>query len=252
MIIDTHMHIYDKKYNNEQLQVIEQSLALGVTKMIAVGCDYKTSLAAIKLANEYDFIYAAIGLHPSDSKYETDLSLSWIEDLLKQSNKIIAIGEIGLDYYWDKDNKDSQKEFFIKQIVLAKKHNLPIIVHSRDSISDCYEILKNNPIKGVMHCFSSSVEMAKEFVKLGMYIGVGGVVTFKNSKEIKEVVKTIDMNYILSETDSPYLTPEPYRGKLNIPGYTKYVVDAIAALKELSKETVINTIEQNVKDLFKI
>lgn len=252
MIIDTHMHIYDKIYDGIREDVINEALEFGVEKMIVVGCDYQSSLKAIELANKYDFIYCAIGLHPSEAHKETDLELSWIYELAKNA-KVIAIGEIGLDYYWDKTYIDIQKEMFQKQINIANELCLPIIVHNRDASNDCYQILKNNPgIKGVLHCYGSSLEMAKEFIKLGYYLGIGGVLTFKNSKEIKRVVEGVDLDYLLSETDSPYLTPVPYRGKINHPGYTKFVVEEISKIKGLSVDVVEKTLENNTKRLFNI
>ena len=252
MIIDTHMHIYDKIYDGIREDVINEALEFGVEKMIVVGCDYQSSLKAIELANKYDFIYCAIGLHPSEAHKETDLELSWIYELAK-NEKVIAIGEIGLDYYWDKTHIDIQKQMFEKQINISKDFKLPIIIHNRDASNDCYQILKNNPgINGVLHCYGSSLEMAREFIKLGYFLGIGGVLTFKNSKEIKRVVEGVDLDYLLSETDSPYLTPVPYRGKINHPGYTKFVVEEISKIKGLSVDVVEKTLENNTKRLFNI
>ena len=252
MIIDTHMHIYDKIYDEIRDEVINEALEFGVKKMIVVGCDYESSLKAIELANQYDFIYCAIGLHPSEAHKEKDLDLSWIYELSK-NKKVVAIGEIGLDYYWDKTYIEIQKNMFEKQIKIAKKLNLPIIIHNRDAANDCYQILKNNlGIKGVLHCYGSSLEMAKEFIKLGYYLGIGGVLTFKNSKEIKRVVEGIDLEYLLSETDSPYLTPVPYRGKINHPGYTKFVVEEISKIKNIELEKVEEVLESNTRKLFNI
>ncbi len=250
MIIDTHMHIFDEKYQNPD-DVVEEALKNDVKKMIAVGYDKKTSLQAIELANKYEFIYASVGLHPSEVLKEIDENLEWLEKCLNEP-KVIAIGEIGLDYYWDKSFKEQQKMFFKKQIEIAKRNNLPIIVHCRDAIQDCFDILKDEKVSGVLHCYSGSYEMAKEFVKRGFYLGIGGVVTFKNANEIKKVVKDIDLSFLLSETDSPYLTPVPFRGKINQPAYTKYVVMEIANIKGVSCEYVCSKIENNVKKLFKI
>ena len=252
MIIDTHCHIFDDKFNDLREEVIQESLDMNVKKMIVVGYDHRTSVLACKFANKYNFCYAAIGLHPSEVLKETDKNLSWIDELLKECNKIVAIGEIGLDYYWDKSFKEEQKEYFCKQIEIAKKYDLPIIVHCRDAISDCYDILSSNVTKGVLHCFSSSYEMAKRFIKLGYYIGVGGVVTFKNSVDIKEVVQGIELEYLLSETDCPYLAPVPYRGKINRPGYTKFVVEKIAELKEMDINIVEDVLYKNAVNLFKV
>lgn len=250
MIIDTHMHIFDDRYQGIIDEVVAEAKANNVGLMIAVGYDYESSLKAIELAHKYDCIYASVGLHPSEVVKEKDKSLEWLESLLHE-NKVIAIGEIGLDYYWDQSFKELQKELFVKQIGLAKANNLPIIVHNREATQDCFTILKQNLVPGVMHCYSSSVEMAHEFTKLGYYLGIGGVVTFKNSKEIKKVVKDIDIQYLLSETDSPYLAPMPYRGKMNRPAYTKYVVEEIAKIKETDLAMVEEALASNAQSLFK-
>lgn len=251
MIFDTHMHLYDSRYDNIRDNVINESFENDVKLMICVGFDYESSLKAIALSEKYPFIYASIGLHPSEVQKEKDEDLKWIYELSK-NKKVIAIGEIGLDYYWDKSFIDKQKEMFIKQIDIAKELNLPIIVHSRDAISDTYNIMKDNIVNGVLHCFSSSLEMAKEFTKLGYYLGIGGVLTFKNSKEIKKVVKEIDLKYLITETDSPYLTPMPYRGEINKPFYISYVLDEIALQKNMDREEVENIMFKNACTLFSI
>lgn len=250
MIIDTHMHIFDERYENQE-ETIKFALENNVKKMIIVGFDKESSLKALELSKKYDFIYLSVGLHPSEVKKEEDKELIWLKDILN-NEKVISIGEIGLDYYWDKTFKEEQKHYFKKQIELAKEYNLPIIVHCRDAVQDCFDILKDSNVKGVMHCYSGSLEMAKEFIKRGYYLGIGGVVTFKNAVEIKRVVEEIDINFLLSETDSPYLTPVPFRGKLNQPAYTKYVVEEIAKIKNLPMEKVEETLEENTKRLFNI
>ncbi len=252
MIIDTHMHIYDSSYDDIREEVIQNALDNDVKIMIAIGCDYSTSLKALELANKYPFIYCAIGLHPYEVLKEKDKDLKWIYELAK-NKKVVAIGEIGLDYYWDKSYINEQKEMFVKQIDIARKLNLPIIVHSRDAISDTYNIIESNSdVKGVIHCFPGSLEMANRFIKLGYYLGIGGVLTFKNSKDIKNVVKNIDLKYLLSETDSPYLTPHPYRGKLNKPEYIKYVCYEIATIKEKGLDYVTDILSNNAIELFKL
>ncbi len=251
MIIDTHCHIFDQKFAGQEEELIQEALSMNVKKLIIVGYDKKTSIKAIELANKYEFCYATIGLHPSEVLKEEDSNILWIDELVHEP-KVIAIGEIGLDYYWDKSYNEKQKEAFKLQIEKAKKYNLPIIVHCREAINDCYHILKENITPGVLHCYSGSYEMAKEFIKLGYYLGIGGVVTFKNSVEIKKVVSHIDIKYLLSETDCPYLAPEPFRGKVNHPGYTKYVVSKIAELKEMDEKEVEDYLYQNAIELFKI
>lgn len=251
MIIDTHMHLYDKKFDEIREDVIKESIEAGITKMIACGCDYETSLKCIELAEKYDFIYAAVGIHPSEAHKIDYEDLSWIYELAKHE-KVVAIGEIGLDYYWDKTYIDIQKKLFIKQIKIAKELNLPIIVHSRDSINDTYSILKDNRVNGVLHCFSGSLEMAREFVKLGYYLGVGGVLTFNNSKEIKKVVSEISLDKLLTETDAPYLAPVPFRGTINKPAYIPYIINKIAEIKNIDIQYTENKLYQNAHDLFKL
>ena len=252
MIIDTHMHLYDNKYDGIREEVIDEALSMGVKKMIAVGFDYTSSVEAIKLANTYDFIYAAIGLHPSEVEKENDHNLSWIYELAK-NKKVVAIGEIGLDYYWDKTYVELQKEYFHRQLEIAKELNLPVIIHARDAQFDSLEVVSKHPgVIGVFHCFGGSLETAQRLIKLGYYIGVGGVLTFKNAKEIKRVVDGISLEYILSETDSPYLAPHPHRGELNHPGYTKYVVEEIARRKEMSFDEVSKVLEKNALSLFRL
>lgn len=252
MIVDTHCHIFDDKFDGIREDVINESLEMGVEKLIVVGYDEKTSKEAVRLAQKYDFCYAAVGLHPSEVLKNSDRSLRWLYNLLENNKKIVAVGEIGLDYYWDKSFKEEQKEMFIKQINIANEFNLPIIIHCRDAVSDCYDILKENKSRGVMHCYSSSLEMAREFVKIGFYLGIGGVVTFKNSVEIKKVVEGIELKWLLSETDCPYLAPVPFRGKTNHPGYTKYVVEKIAEIKNISIDEVEEALYNNAVTLFKL
>lgn len=250
MIIDTHMHIFDERYDNQD-EIIKFALENNVKKMIVVGFDKESSLKALELSKKYDFIYLSVGLHPSEVKKEEDKNLTWLTNILN-NEKVISIGEIGLDYYWDKTFKEEQKHYFNRQIELAKEYNLPIIVHCRDAVQDCFDILKDSNVKGVMHCYSGSLEMAREFTKRGYFLGIGGVVTFKNAVEIKKVVEDIDLRFLLSETDSPYLTPVPFRGKLNQPAYTKYVVEEIAKIKDLPIEKVEEILEENTKRLFNI
>ena len=250
MIIDTHMHIYDDKYVDKE-KVIKNALDNGIEKMIVIGYDKESSLKALELSKKYDFIYLAVGLHPSEVQKETDTDLTWLTDIL-DNEKVIAIGEVGLDYYWDKTYIEEQKYFFKKQIELSKKYNLPLIIHNRDAMQDTFDIIKDEKVRGVLHCYGGSYEMAKELTKRGWYLGIGGVVTFKNAKTIKEVVEKIDLKYLLTETDSPYLAPTPHRGELNEPAYTKYVLEEIAKIKGIDVKEVEKQVEENVYDLFGI
>lgn len=249
-MIDTHVHLNDDAYKDILNDIIESANNNGIKKMIVIGCDYQSSLKAIEIAKKYENIYAMIGLHPSDVDKETDKELNWLKQLLREE-KVIGIGEIGIDLYWTKENKDLQIDFFEKQLQLSLEYNLPVCIHSRDAIELTYQVLSKNNYRGIIHCFSGSLEMAKKFIKLGYLIGIGGVVTFKNTN-LKEVVKNIPMECIVTETDGPYLAPTPYRGKLNKPEYIKLIVDEIALLKSLNVEDVEKQIDKNVKKIFNI
>ncbi|MBQ3475732.1 MAG: TatD family hydrolase [Bacilli bacterium] len=249
-MIDTHCHVYEEEMSNYE-EIIEECSKKDIS-MIINAVDIKSSETIIDLSKKYKNVYAAIGLNYDtiDSVVENDLIK--LEELIKKE-KISAIGEIGLDYYWTKENKDKQIKFFMAQLDLAKKYDLPVIVHARDSIQDVYDIIKENGInRGSMHCYSGSLEMAKEFIKLGFKIGVDGPITYKNNKKGLEVVKNVDLKDILLETDSPYLSPEPNRGKQNSPLNLEYIVKRIAEIKEISEEEVIKTTTNNAKELFKI
>lgn len=249
-MIDTHIHLNDNAYNDILNEIIKSANKNGINKMIVMGCDYQSSLKAIEIAKKYDNIYAMVGLHPSEVDKENDKELNWLKKLLKEE-KVIGIGEIGLDLYWTKENKELQIEYFEKQLQLSLEYNLPICIHSRDAIELTYQILSKNNYKGIIHCFSGSLEMAKKFIKLGYLIGIGGVVTFKNTN-LKEVVKNIPMECIVTETDGPYLAPTPYRGKLNKPEYIRLIVEEIALLKSMSITAVEKQIDENVNKVFKI
>lgn len=251
-MIDTHCHFNDEAYFNDLDLVINKALDNDVKKLIIVGFDNQTIERAIKITNDYECCYLAIGYHPEVANDINEEDLIKLEELIIK-NKPVAIGEIGLDYYWVKDNKDKQKWLFRKQIELAKKYNLPIIIHSRDAIADTLEIVKEfDGIKGVMHAYSGSLEMAKEFIKKGFYLGIGGVITFNNAKSLKEVAMNIDLSKILLETDCPYLTPVPFRGKRNESSYIPLIAKKIAEIKEISIEEVSNITDENVKTLFNI
>lgn len=248
MYIDTHCHLYEEYYNNID-DVIKESMAEGVRKFIVNGCDMKSNKEALKLAHKYDNVYAAIGFHPTELDEFNDEYFSWLEDNINDK-KVVAIGEIGLDYHYDNTDKEKEIYVFKKQLDIAKKYNKPIIVHSRDAIQDTFDILKEYELRGSIHSYSGSVEMAREFTKLGYMLGIGGVVTFKNAKNIKEVVKEIDLSYILLETDSPYLTPEPFRGTPNSPKYIPYIAKAISDIKGVSINDVRETTTGNAEMIF--
>lgn len=253
MYFDTHVHLNSDRYNDVD-KLIEEALASGVKKMVVVGYDVETSLKAVEIASNFDFIYAAVGIHPSEVKKAKISDLEIIEKCLI-NNKVVAIGEIGLDYHWDQDNKEYQKRFFVEQLKLANKYDLPIIIHSRDAAKDTYDVLKENKKyykKGIMHCYSYSLEMAKLFIELNFKIAFGGALTFLNAKENKEIVKNLNIKDLLIETDAPYLTPHPYRGKINEPKYIKLVVEEMARLKGMPVEKIAEITYDNACDLFEV
>ncbi|AKS37042.1 hydrolase TatD [Anoxybacillus gonensis] len=254
MLFDTHAHLNATQFSEDVEQVIERARAEGVSHIVVVGFDRPTIQRAMELAEEYPFIYAAVGWHPVDAIHMTDEDLVMIERLAAHP-KVVALGEMGLDYYWDQSPKDVQKEVFRKQIRLAKKVKLPIIIHNRDATADIVDILREEgaeEVGGVMHCFSGSIEVARQCIDMNFYISFGGPVTFKNAKKPKEVAKEIPLDRLLIETDCPYLTPHPFRGKRNEPSYVKYIAEAIAELKGLSFEEVAQKTSDNAKRLFGI
>ena len=244
MLIDTHCHLSKEDYSNVE-EIINNMEGI----IIVSGCDDRTNKEVLELVSKYQNVYGTLGIHPGEIKKITDESFNIIESNLKNP-KIVAIGEIGLDYYWDKSNKEEQIEILKKQLDIATKYQKPVIIHSRESIQDTYDILKQYNLKGTIHCFNSSLEMAEEFIKLGYKIGVGGVVTFKNSKKLQEIIENISINDILLETDSPYLTPEPFRGKQNEPQNVYYVAKKISEIKNISLEKVIQETGKNAISLF--
>ena len=243
MYIDTHCHVFSEYYDNID-EIINKCKNNGVSKIIISGCDIETNKEVLELVNKYDIIYGTIGFHPTELN---DFKEEYFEFLEKNimNEKIVGIGEIGLDYHYEDTDKNKQINVFTRQLEMAEKYNKPIVVHSRDSIQDTYNILSNYKLKGSIHCFSGSVEMAKLFVKLGYKLGVGGIITYKNAKNIKEVVKNIDLSYILLETDSPYLSPEPYRGTKNDPSNIPIIAGAIADIRNVSKIDVARITTDN-------
>lgn len=254
MLFDTHVHLNAEQFNEDLQEVIDRAIAEGVTNMVVVGFDEITIKKALELAENYDFLYASVGWHPVDAIDMTQEHLDWLKELASHP-KVVALGEMGLDYYWDKSPKEIQKEVFRKQIRLAKEVQLPIIIHNRDATADIVEILKEEnagEVGGIMHCFSGSVETALECVEMNFLISLGGPVTFKNAKKPKEVAEALPLDRLLVETDCPYLTPHPYRGKRNEPAYVKLVAEQIAELKGLTFEEVAEETARNAKKLFGI
>lgn len=254
MLIDSHAHLDDKRFNRDRKKLIENFENDGLELVINIGADLKSSIDSVKLAEEYENIYAAVGVHPHSAKELDDDMLEIIRSFASRE-KVVAIGEIGLDYYYDNSPRDVQRIWFKKQLDLAKEVNLPVVIHTRDASQETFDILKeaqDGTLRGVLHCYSGSLEMALEYVKMGFYISIAGPVTFKNSKESKKVAEGVPLERLLIETDSPYLTPEPNRGKRNEPAYVRYVAGEIAELRGISYEDLIEATSRNTKELFGI
>ena len=252
MIFETHAHYDDESFNDDREALIRSLPEKGIGRIINVGASIETTKTTLELAAKYDYIYAAVGVHPSDISGLNEETFAWLKEQASLS-KTVAIGEIGLDYYWDKENRDLQKMWFIRQLELARQLDLPVIIHSREAAADTMEIMKQyaGELSGVIHCFSYSPEQAKEYVKMGFYLGIGGVVTFKNAKKLKEVVQEIPLESLVLETDSPYLAPVPNRGKRNSSLNLVYVAEEIAGLKGISYEEVVRQTTENAKKLYR-
>lgn len=252
-LFDTHSHYNDEKFNTDREEIIQKTYKQGITKFICAGYNLKSSREAIDLANKYDFIYSICGISPNDLEDYNQENILTIKELAK-NKKNVAIGEIGLDYYWNKENKDLQKQAFIEQIHIANELNLPIVIHSRDAVQDTIDLLKKNPVnkKGIFHCAQLNKYLVEEGLKLGFYISFAGPITFKNSKNAEEVVNLVPNDKILIETDSPYLAPEPVRGTRNNSTNVKYVAQKIAELKGLPVEEIARITYQNAMRIFEI
>lgn len=254
MLIDTHVHLNAKQYDEDLDEVIKRAREAGIEKMVVVGFDRPTIERTMELIDLHEDIYGVIGWHPVDAVDCTDDDLAWIEKL-SEHEKIVGIGETGLDYHWDKSPKDVQKEVFRKQIALAKRVNLPIIIHNRESTEDCVKVLKEenaHEIGGIMHAFSADTKTADEVIAMNFYVSLGGPVTFKNAQLPKDIAAHVPLERLLVETDAPYLTPHPYRGKRNEPAHVKLVAEKIAELRGMSYEDLAAATTGNAKKLFNI
>lgn len=254
MIFETHAHYDDKKFDYDRDLLIQKLLSGNICNIINVASSIESTKTSIQLAEKYESVYAAAGVHPSDIDGLNEETFSWLREQAGH-RKVAAIGEIGLDYYWDKEPEvqDAQRYWFARQMELAREVSLPVIIHSRDAAEDTMRILQKvhaEEIPGVIHCYSYSPELAKEFVKMGYYIGVGGVVTFKNAKKLKETVEQLPLERILLETDAPYMAPEPHRGTRNDSGNLVYVAEKIAELKGVSVQEVEDITQKNAGKLF--
>jgi len=258
MYFETHAHYDDKRFEEDRDQIIEEAKSSGVDVIINCGASMRSSRDSVALAQRFDFVFASVGVHPHDAKSLDAPKFEALKTLAK-SPKVVAIGEIGLDYYYDHSERDVQREWFMKQLEFAVEVELPVIIHNRDAHEDTFEILEQGckiakeagkTLRGVIHCFSGSADMAKRFLKLGFYIAFGGAVTFKNSRKSLEAMEVVPMDKLLIETDCPYLAPEPFRGKRNTSAFLKYVVDKIAVVKGLDHEDVAKQTYENAKALF--
>lgn len=252
---DTHMHIDDEKFDIDREETITKMYNSGVTKCINIGCDVESSKKSIEIASKHDFIYATCGIHPEvlpQDEEEMWKIISKIEELASLNKKVVAIGEIGLDYYWIKDNKEMQKKAFKRQIEIANKLELPVSIHTRDSIDDTISIIRNTKIKksGVLHCCPFNPELVKQGLEAGLYIAFGGTCTFRSSKNAPKIVEMVPLDKMLIETDSPYLAPEPLRGTRNDSSNLKYVVEKLAELKNVEPQKIAQITYQNAQKLF--
>lgn len=252
MYFDSHAHYDDERFDEDRESLIEGLRKKGVDFIVNAAADMKSCHTSLALAEKYPFIYSSVGVHPHDVK---DLTEADIEEMRKLAahSKVVAIGEIGLDYYYDHSPREDQRKWFKVQLELAKELDLPVIIHSRDASQETFDMILESGIKeGVIHCFSGSYELAKEYVKRGFYLGIGGALTFKNAKKTVEVVEGIDLEHLLIETDCPYLTPAPHRGERNDSSYLKFVVEKIAQIKGISTDEVAKRSSENAKKLFRI
>lgn len=249
MFTDTHCHIFNEYYDDID-NVLKKAKNVNINRVINNGCDHKSNIEVLELIKKYPNMYGAIGIHPEVVDTYKDSELKFIEDNLNNP-KVIAIGEIGLDYHYTKDNKEKQIKLFEYQLKLAEKYHMPVIIHSREATEDTINILKKHKVTGVIHSFSGSLETATIYIKMGFLLGINGVITFKNSK-LKDVIKDIDLSHIIFETDSPYLTPEPLRGTKNEPARIENIVDFVCNLKDVSKNQASIITNENIKRIFDI
>ncbi|MEG0369343.1 MAG: TatD family hydrolase [Hungatella sp.] len=252
MIFDTHVHYDDEAFQEDRDQLLGSLAEHGIEAVVNIGASIETTKNTLKLMEQYPFVYGAVGVHPSETAQLDETQMDWLKEA-SQNPKVVAIGEIGLDYYWDEPDREIQKFWFVRQLSLAREVKLPVVIHSRDAAKDTLDIMKEQnagEIGGVIHCFSYGIEMAREYLNMGFYLGIGGVLTFHNAKKLKEVVAYMPMDRLVLETDCPYLSPVPNRGKRNSSLNLPYVVEAICAIKGLSAEEVMEQTNQNAKRMY--
>lgn len=253
MIFETHAHYDAEQFDEDRDELLKSLPSRGVEVVVNIGASLDGCKASIELAEKYPHVYAAVGVHPDEVGELNEETFAWLKQQYR-NDKVVAVGEIGLDYYWDNESHDIQKKWFIEQLKLAKEYKLPVVIHSREATEDTLEIMKEygRELSGVIHCFSGSVEVAREYVKMGYYLGIGGVVTFKNSRKLKDVVVDTPLEFLVLETDCPYLAPTPNRGKRNDSTQLTYVAEEIAQLKGITYEEVIEATRNNGRKLYGI
>ena len=253
-IFDTHAHYDDEAFDEDRESLIGSLREKGIGNVCNIGASMESCRTTLALAEKYPFFYGALGVHPNETKDLTEEDMDWLRKA-SGSEKIVAIGEIGLDYYWDEPDRETQKKWFVRQLSIAKDTGLPVVIHSRDAAKDTMDIIKaehKGTTGGVIHCFSYGADQAREYLDMGYFLGIGGVLTFKNAKKLKEVAEYAPMDRLVLETDCPYLTPVPYRGKRNSSLYLSYVAEALAEIKGMEKDEVIRVTAENARRLYRL
>lgn len=254
MIFDTHTHYDDEAFDSDREELLKSLCDQDIEAVVNISASISSVKSTLRLIEKYPFIYGAVGVHPNETGELTEELFEWLKDMTSHE-RVVAVGEIGLDYYWDEPDHETQKHWFVRQLDLAKETGLPVVIHSRDAAQDTLDIIKaehGGKTGGVIHCFSYGKELAREYLNMGFYLGIGGVLTFKNAKKLKEVVDYMPMDRLVLETDCPYLAPEPNRGKRNSSLNLPYVVKAISELKGITPEEVMEITRQNAKTMYRI
>lgn len=254
MIFDTHAHYDDEAFDEDREAILNSLVENGIGAVVNIGASIQSTKNTLELIKRYSFVYGAVGVHPNETGELNDHLMDWLKHVAGEE-KVVAIGEIGLDYYWNEPEPEVQKHWFVRQLALAREVNLPVVVHSRDAAKDTLDIIKAEragELDGVIHCFSYSLEMAREYLNLGFYLGIGGVLTFNNARKLKEVVEYMPLDRIVLETDCPYLSPVPNRGKRNSSLNLPYVVEAVSQIKGVAPEEVIAVTEQNARKMYRL
>ncbi len=254
LIFDTHAHYDDEAFLEDREELLTSLESQGIGPVVNIGASISSCRTTLSLSEKYPFIYGAVGVHPSETGELTDEDIRWLKEI-SSKEKVVAIGEIGLDYYWDEPDREIQKKWFSAQMALAKEVDLPVVIHSRDAAKDTLDMIRAEhgcSTGGVIHCFSYGVEMAREYLDMGYYLGIGGVLTFKNAKKLKEVVEYAPLDRLVLETDCPYLAPVPFRGKRNSSLYLPHVVEAMAEIKGITQEEIIHRTAENARALYRL